>query len=252
MFNSYIDALKKHILEDKESRFVALQLLELHKEVKKRKKTIILELGVDRGQSTKVFINAIQNKQESSLISVDIRDCSDIANYTNWYFVKSDSSNVNEVISSQPILKEGIDILYIDSLHTRDHVYKELYGYFEYLNKNACIFFDDVDSSPYMRNQRKDNVGTELANRAIYELIESVFNSNLHQLNLSIIKGSTGLARLDKLSDKGAKLIKPKYLKKRKSKLLWKIIKTIRGEKVYSHKIESADSFLIDVTKFKD
>ena len=36
MFNSYIDALK-NMLEDKESRFVALQLLELHKEVRKRK-----------------------------------------------------------------------------------------------------------------------------------------------------------------------------------------------------------------------
>ena len=103
-----------------------------------------------------------------------------------------------------------------------------------------------------MRNQRKDNVGTELANRAIYELIESVFNSNLHQLNFSIIKGSTGLARLDKLSKKGSKLIEPKYLKKRKSKLLWKIINIIKGRKVYSHKIESADSFLIDVTKFKN
>ena len=53
-----------------------------------------------------------------------------------------------------------------------------------------------------MKNQRKDNVGIEIANREIYELIESVFNSNFHQLNFSLVRGSTGLARLDKLSKK--------------------------------------------------
>ena len=103
-----------------------------------------------------------------------------------------------------------------------------------------------------MKNQRKDNVGIEIANREIYELIESVFNSNFHQLNFSLVRGSTGLARLDKLSKKGENLIPPKYLKKRSKKLLLKIFYFLKNKKKYSHKLQSADSFLLDVTKFKN
>ena len=64
MFDSYIQALKKNISSENESRFHAIQLLELHKEVIKRKRPLIVELGVDRGQSTKVFLNAIQKRKE--------------------------------------------------------------------------------------------------------------------------------------------------------------------------------------------
>ena len=252
MFDSYIETLRNTISSKKESRFHAIQLLELHKEAIKRNNPVILELGVDRGQSTKVFLNAIKEKKDASLISIDIRDCSNITNHSNWHFVKCDSSNINDVILQAPTLKKGIDILYIDSLHTKTHVYKELYGYFEYLKKDSCIFFDDVDSLPYMKNQRKDNVGIEIANREIFELIESVFNSNLHQLSFSLIKGSTGLARLDKLSKKGEKLFKPKYLKKRRNKLLWKLIYFLKNKKNYFHNNKTTESFLIDVTKYKE
>ena len=252
MFNSYLEALKNEISSKKESRFHSIQLLELHKEVLKRKSPLIVELGVDRGQSTKVFLNAIKEKEEAALISIDIRDCSKITNCSKWHFIKCDSADVNEVTSRSPLFKKGIDILYIDSLHTKNHVYKEIYGYFQYLNKDACIFFDDVDSSPYMKNQRKNNVGIEIANRKIYELIEAVFNSNLHQLNFSLIRGSTGLARLDKLSKKGEKLNQPKYLKKRSNKLLWKIIHFLSNKRQYFHKSQNSESFLLDVTRYKE
>ena len=34
----------------------------MHSEIASRKSPVVLELGVDRGQSTKVFLNAINNK----------------------------------------------------------------------------------------------------------------------------------------------------------------------------------------------
>ena len=251
MFNSYIDLLKEKSFSREESRFYALQLLELHKESFNRNNVVILELGVDKGLSTKVFLNAIKDKQKSSLISVDIRECLNKFDSSNWQFVKSDSANISYVVSQAPIIKKGIDILYIDSLHTKKHVYKELYGYFKYLNKDACIFFDDVDSTPYMRNQRKDSVGTEIANREIFELIEAVFNSNINQLNFSIIKGSTGLARLDKLSSKGEKLNKPKYIKKRRNKLIWKLIQLINNKTRFSNKFSKSEKFSINLNENK-
>ena len=56
MFNSYIELLKEKSFSKDESRFNALQLLEMHKETFKRKKVVILELGVDKGSSTKVIV----------------------------------------------------------------------------------------------------------------------------------------------------------------------------------------------------
>ena len=85
---------------------------------------------MDRGQSTKVFLNAIHNKVESHLISVDIRDCSDVSDSKLWTFVKMDSTKVLEILRKAPILKKGIDVIYIDSLHTPAHVFKEVYGWF--------------------------------------------------------------------------------------------------------------------------
>ena len=39
---------------------------------------------------------------------------------------------------------------------------------------DAYIFFDDVDSNPYMSKQRKDSVNIEIANREIYKLLEAI------------------------------------------------------------------------------
>lgn len=137
MFQQYIDDLQGYASAQNESRFAAQQLLCLHHDAIKRQDPIILELGVDRGQSTKVFLNAIRHGLNSHLVSVDIRDCSDITDFERWTFVKSDSADVHTVIQQAPVLKNGIDIIYVDSLHTAEHVYKEIYGYFPYLKRGG-------------------------------------------------------------------------------------------------------------------
>ena len=250
MFQSYINDLKKYSLVQNESRFVAQQLLYLHREATNRENVIILELGVDRGQSTKVFLNAIQSKSKSHLVSVDIRDCSDITNSEKWTFVKSDSADINMVLHHAPILRNGIDLIYIDSLHTADHVYEEIYGYFPYLNRGGIMYFDDIDSSPYMTGQRKDNISIEIANRKILELIKAVFISNKDNLNLKIHFGSTGLACIESTSELGSYLNEPIYIKKRKNPLAWKLLYKLGIRKQYRHSTQSNDSFLIDVTKY--
>ena len=71
-----------------------------------------------------------------------------------------------------------------------------------FFKKGGVIFFDDIDSNPYLKGQRKDNVGIEISNRKILELIESIFISNIDIIDLTLIKGSTGLARIDKICEK--------------------------------------------------
>ena len=55
LYEKYINDLRIYSKKKNETRLVASQLLEMHSEVASRKSPVILELGVDRGQSTKVF-----------------------------------------------------------------------------------------------------------------------------------------------------------------------------------------------------
>ena len=238
MYQKFLEDLEKEKLSKSESRFASLQLLELYKEASKRESLHIVELGVDKGHSTKVFLNAINEKENSFLTSVDILDCSKVCSSPKWNFIKSDSLDLKKIIGKAPLIKEkGIDILYIDSLHRKEHVEKELYFYYPYMNKNSTIFFDDIDSFPYMMNQRKDNIGCEIENRRILEFVESVFYANLDFINFSTQKGSTGLARLDITFEKKDKLQIPKKFLKRKNKILWRLIYLVILKKSYYKKI---------------
>ena len=206
-----------------EKRFAAQQLLRMHEEVKNKKNPLIVEFGVNSGQSTKIFLNAIDDKENAKLISVDIDKYDNVSHSKKWEFVQQDSSNVKKLIKTKPEIINGIDILYIDSLHTYGHVKKEVYNYFEYLKKDSIIFFDDIDSGPYMKNQRKDSVGTEINNRKIFKLLEAIFFSNMDKIDFEILRGSTGLGIFKKNNNIGEKLNEPLYIPERNSKILSKI-----------------------------
>ena len=49
------------------------------------------------------------------------------------------STDVDGIIKAAPILEKGIDVIYIDSLHTPKHVFKEVYGWFPFLKKGGVI-----------------------------------------------------------------------------------------------------------------
>ena len=249
VYEKYISDLRSFLFSRDERHFAAKQLLELHKEAASRDAATILELGVDRGQSTKVFLNAIEPKAASRLFSVDIRDCSSAARSNKWTFIQSDSADIDNVLKSAPELREGIDVLYVDSMHDVRHVYKEVSGYYPFLNKNSVMFFDDIDSFPYMLGQRKENVKYEIANRKINALVEQIFEANSTDLDLTVFRGSTGLARLDKRAEKGSRLIPPEKPIKRNT-ALWLQWNKLMGRKSYRHDSTGPGSFLIDPTKY--
>tara|TARA_B100000674_G_C37801260_1_gene896563 strand:+ start:42 stop:800 length:759 start_codon:yes stop_codon:yes gene_type:complete len=245
-YEKYINTLRLIADEKSESRFVANQLLEMHAEALKRTNPIIVELGVDKGQSTRVFLNAISEKSNSRLISIDIRDCKDAVISDKWEFVQQNSIDIESLLSKKPFLKDGIDILYIDSLHTESHVLKEIYGFFEYIKPNGLIYFDDIDSGPYMSGQRKDSINREIDNRKIFNLLEAIFRANYSSIDFSIHRGSTGLAKFKKLSNLGDKLNDPIYVGKRKLRLFWRFLEIINLKKSYNHNNKTNDSFLIN------
>ncbi|MGF1743144.1 class I SAM-dependent methyltransferase [Vibrio profundum] len=250
IYQKYIDDLIGFSSKKTEARFAAFQLLEMYEEVLRLPHATVLELGVDRGQSTKVFLNALDQKPSSQLISIDIRNCKDVSDSDMWTFIQSDSADVKNIVDAAPILKDGIDVIYIDSLHTSEHVYKEIFGWFPYLKKGGVVYFDDVDTGPYLMGQRKDSLVTEIANRKIHDLIEAVFRSNMDKINLNIHYGSTGLGRFEKVSDIGSTLNTPLYVRKRNRKIFWRLINLVFRRGQYKHSQTTNESFLIDVTKY--
>lgn len=251
IYENYIKILWENTKTSTESRFVAKQLLELHAEASNPKCNIIVELGVDKGQSTKVFLNAISDKPNAKLISIDIRDCKEAVKSDKWEFVQNDSADINLLLKKKPILKNGIDLLYVDSKHTSEHVLKEIYGFFKYIKKNGVIYFDDIDSGPYMRNQRKDCINTEIENRKIFNLLEAIFRANHSSIDFSIIRGSTGLAKFLKHSNLGDHLNPPLFINERRFKIFWRLYKLITFNKDYQHNENKNQSFLIDADSNK-
>ncbi len=251
-YQSYIDQLETHLFKNDESRFLAQQLLRLHKETELKPNPLIVELGVDRGQSTRVFLNAIDGKQNAKLISIDIKDCRNAVIDENWEFVQQDSANIEKLLLNKPLIKKGIDILYVDSLHTANHVEKEIYNFFEYLNNDALIFFDDIDSGPYMSKQRKDSVNTEISNRKIFKLLEAIFRGNMDKIDFEIMRGSTGLGIFKKRKNLGEKLNPPVFVKERNNAIISKLYQKILFKKTYRHNTKSSSSFLIDPEKNKE
>ena len=181
---------------------IATQLMFMYQKAINKESPIILELGVDKGLSTTVFLQACE-EMNGKLVSVDIQDCSDISDSDRWEFVQSDSTDVKYILSQASHLKDGIDIIYIDSLHNKKHVQKELTGWFPYMKQNSWIFFDDVDPNPYRKGNRKDHYNNEVAWREINEYVQSFFYSNEESLFLNMFYGSTGLACIHKVSPIG-------------------------------------------------
>lgn len=242
MNHFYFNKVKSQADKSGEIGIAARQLMSIYNSARQYSNGVFLELGTDRGQATRMLLKACE-ETNSKLISVDIRDCSKILVDPNWQFVKSDSTDSEYIFKVAPILTRGIDLLYVDSLHTALHVSKEIDAYFEHLNKNSKIFFDDIDSNPYMRGHRKDNPMTELSNRQIFNLLKSIFYNNIDQLDMTVSLGSTGLVEFTKHSELGSKLkLATKYPSERNFKGI-NLLRTRFGN-YYSQKGDNSDMLI--------
>ena len=158
----------------------------------------ILELGVQNGRSTKMFLE-ICNLNDGYLTSIDIEDCSSVSNDKRWNFIHSSDDNFELI--DQKIQHKYFDVFFIDSYHEPNHVKKVFYHYFKFLKKNSLIFVDDVFWLPYVKGAFRDNDFVERINRLTFEKIIEIYNENLDNLTLDINFQDSGLAILKKIGN---------------------------------------------------
>jgi len=160
----------------------------------------ILELGVYKGKSTKVFLK-ICDQNNGHLISVDIDDYSNVSNNSNWEFIHSSDDNF-KLINSR--INKSLDVIYIDSLHEASHVKKVLYNYYKFLKVGGLCFIDDVSWFPYAKG-RNDNVYIEETNFRTYSKILEIYNSNFENITLEFFFEGQGYAIITKKNNQELK-----------------------------------------------
>ena len=197
----------------------------IYKSLLTREKQIILECGVNKGLSTSIF-SYYSEKSDSYCFSIDINDCKDVVVSDRWTFIQNDDSNVLEIINDYPELREkGIDIFFIDSLHSAAHVKEVLYGWYPYLNKDSLIFIDDIDARNYRKGKGKDSYFNELNWEEINRFTRDFSESNFSDTILTQYFGKTGLAKIVKMSEKG---LLPNPIVNRNRSLFLKLIMIIK------------------------
>tara|TARA_B110000003_G_C16583858_1_gene509108 strand:- start:828 stop:1448 length:621 start_codon:yes stop_codon:yes gene_type:complete len=170
----------------------------LHKEILPKINNIqninILELGVQRGTSTNIFLK-ICEKNDGYLTSVDIDDCSKVSDNTRWKFIHSrddDFSKIRNNITGQ------VDVIFLDTLHEADHVEKIIYGYYDLLKVGGYLFIDDISHLPYLSEKPRNNFYCEINNKETFDRIIKIYNSNTENFELNFSFVSSGLAIIKK------------------------------------------------------
>lgn len=165
-------------------------------ELKKIKKPRILEFGVENGNSTKYFLNNIKS---GKLISVDTTDCSNLFRNKQWVFLNCRDDNFKMVNS---YLRYKLNIIFIDTTHTADHVEKIFYLYFKKLKINGFILIDDISWLPYCKGQYRNHSWVEKNNKETFFRMLEIYNSNKDKLDISFNFLDSGLCKVTKIKDK--------------------------------------------------
>ena len=158
------------------------------------KNIVILELGVQKGRSTKKFLE-ICKKNNGKLYSIDVDDCSMVSKDLNWKFYQTRDDNFEFIKSKIP---EKIDVLFIDTLHEADHVEKIIHGYYNLVKTDGYIFIDDISHLPYLKNSERDNFYCEINNLETFKRILEIYSNNINNFDLNFNFTSSGLAILKK------------------------------------------------------
>ena len=186
---------------------------------------VILELGVQKGRSTKKFLE-LCNRNNGQLFSVDLDDCSNVSQDTRWKFFQTRDDNFKFIKSQIP---NKIDILFIDTIHQANHVKKLFYEYYPLLKSGGYIFIDDISHLPYLKNKDRNNFYCEINNKETFETILTIYSENQKNFELNFSFFSSGLAIIKKLNQNQLNPSNKLKLRDRTIKnylrLLWKKIR---------------------------
>ncbi len=155
---------------------------------------IFLELGVQKGRSTKKFLE-ICKKNNGKLFSVDIDDCSNVIEDKNWKFIHSSDDNFEYI---KKIIPRELDVIFVDTVHEASHVEKIIYGYYDLLKEGGYIFVDDISHLPYLKNSTTNNFYCEINNKETFNKLLEIYFSNIDLIELNFSFKSSGLAIIKK------------------------------------------------------
>ena len=185
----------------------------------------ILELGVQKGRSTKKFLE-ICKKNNGKLFSFDIDDCSNVSSDLNWKFYKTRDDNFEFIKSMIP---NEIDVIFVDTLHEADHVEKIIYAYYDLIKINGYLFIDDISHLPYIKNSTRENFYCEINNRETFNRILEIYKQNQDNFDLEFSFVSSGLSIIKKKTKFSLNQKKRIFSKENRLKnllrILWKKIK---------------------------
>ena len=143
----------------------------------------IVELGTRGGASTFV-LERVAKMCGSTLLSIDIDDCSSVSSWKDWKFVKSDDIKFATEYPEYCIknkLKEKIDLLFIDTSHEYEHTKLEIKHWFPNLSDHAKVIFHDTNLQKYFHH-KDGSIGFGWNNhRGVIRAIEEHFETTLDE-----------------------------------------------------------------------
>lgn len=169
----------------------------ISKEIKNFKNINILEFGVRKGISTKLFLKHAKDNN-CKLYSVDTVDYSKIFKDDNWNFICSRDDNYQKI---KNIIPSKFDVIYLDTLHEANHVQKIIYNYYELLSVNGIFIIDDISHLPYLKKKVNSNFYCEINNLETFNKILEIYNNNFNNFDLSFSFIDSGNAILKKKND---------------------------------------------------
>ena len=163
-------------------------------EIQNKENLKILEFGVRKGISTKMFLELCK-KNNGKLYSVDLEDYSDVVKDDNWTFIHCRDDNFEKI---EKIIPEEFDIIYLDSWHEPNHVEKIIYHYYPKVKQGGLYVIDDICWIPYVKNNYRDNFGCEIANIETFQRILEIHYTNKDNFDVEFTFVGSGLAKITK------------------------------------------------------
>ncbi|MFH0911643.1 MAG: class I SAM-dependent methyltransferase [Planctomycetota bacterium] len=196
---------------------VATHHAKLARLVGRFERPVVLELGTARGLSTALLLSACE-RAGGRMVSVDIEDCSDVAESPAWRFIQADDLDVEAILEKAPFLREGISLLHVDSLHAYEHVAGLLLAWYPYVVEGGFITFHDIDPAACGPRGFKPSPSTYQDLLGDARAAKDFFYANENDLFLAFHFGATGMGVMQKLSPLGARPRPPaptlKFVKK--------------------------------------
>ncbi|HUX99833.1 MAG TPA: class I SAM-dependent methyltransferase [Candidatus Deferrimicrobium sp.] len=147
------------------------------------KPKLAVELGV-RGGESNFILESVAKLCDSTLVSVDIEDCSDVSSYKKWFFIHNDDikfARKFERWCKKHEIQPKIDILFVDTSHIFEHTCQEIESWFPFLSEQSKVFFHDTNVKKlYIRRDGSMGAGRN-NNRGVIRALEKYFNNDLNE-----------------------------------------------------------------------